>query len=80
MAASAPAITGEFMIGGTESTYAYGVGAFYASGTGGNFSTGHASGATNPHYYFNASRSSSIYGASSTVRPVSKQTLLMIRY
>lgn len=80
MAASAPAITGEFMIGGTENTYVYGVGAFYASGTGGKFGNGHSSGATNPHYYFNASRSSSIYGASSTVRPVSKQTLLMIRY
>lgn len=68
------------MMGGTEDTYALGVGPFYRNGTGGNYSTGHALGATNPHYYFNASRSSSIYGASSTVRPVSKQTLLMIRY
>lgn len=29
---------------------------------------------------FDASRCSSIYGASDTIRPISKQTLLMIRY
>lgn len=80
MGASAPAITGEFMMGGTESTYAYGVGAFYASGTGGNFSTGHNPGATCPHYYFNASRSSSIYGASTTIRPISRRVTFLIHY
>ena len=78
--ASAPAITGEFMMGGTENTYAYGVGAFYISGIGGNFSTGHSPGATCPHYYFNASRSSSIYGTSNTICPISKEALFMIRY
>ena len=68
------------MMGGTENTYALGVGPFYRNGTGGNFSTGHSAGATCPHYYFNASRSSSIYGASTTIRPVSEQTILLIRY
>lgn len=80
MGASAPAIAGEFMMGGTENTYAYGVGAFYVSGIGGNFSIGHVPGATCPHYYFNASRCSSIYGASNTVRPISKKVIFMIRY
>lgn len=48
---------------------------------GGNFYY-HASGRGSPlfGFSFNASISSAIYGASNTIRPVSKGTLIMIRY
>lgn len=70
IAAGLPNITGAFMLGGTESgTPAEANGAFYGDGQGGYRGHGHDNAAVNPRVRFNASRSSSVYGKSSTVQP-----------
>lgn len=78
--ASAPAITGSVFI--NKRDVQVGRGAFTvddsthytriysANGTGG----------ASQGFNFNASRSSSIYGASTTIRPISKKVMFMIRF
>lgn len=73
VAASAPAITGAFT---TDDLGAEPSGAFYhVTSTSGDGGTGGGR-----YCGFNASRSSSVYGASGTIRPISKEALMMIRY
>ena len=67
--AGLPNITGGFSLRGTEYAGDLQQGAFYQNGTGGSRGTGHNDAAVNPLMYFDASRSSSIYGKSSTVQP-----------
>lgn len=67
------------MIGGTEQL-PQADGCFYGNGAGGIFGQGHTNSAINPRITINASRSSSIYGASNTIRPISKEVIFMIRY
>lgn len=67
------------MIGGTEQLQQVD-GCFYGNGIGGKYGHGHDNSATNPRITINASRSSSIYGASNTIRPISKEVIFMIRY
>lgn len=74
VAASAPAITGTTR--GTDDNSGNWTGCFYEAGV-----TGNCSGSFQGTYGgFNASRSSSIYGASNTIRPVSRGTTFLIRY
>ena len=78
MAASSPAITGDFTAG-FNGTTSWSSGAFWHNqGERGrsNIGDGTAQGLTR----FDASRCSPIYGTSSTVRPVSKSTIFLIRY
>ena len=75
MAASAPAITGEIgMIGRTGGVHN---GCFYNARTGGALSN---QGEPDNVDGFDASRSSNIYGASSTIRPISRRTRFMIKF
>lgn len=80
MEASAPTIIGSFYYNvntGESGTAASG--AFRYS----NINDGQAANGDNtstPIYTFDASRCSSIYGTSSTIRPVSKQVRFMIRF
>lgn len=82
MVASAPAINGEF--GENYHDQAADMrasGVFQNSATKAPTMTASARTAQSPRgWTFQASRSSSIYGASNTIRPISRQTLLMIRY
>ena len=82
MGASAPAITGEFGENyHDQSAYMSASGVFQNSATTAGTILANGSLARSPRgWTFQASRSSSIYGASNTIRPISKQTLLMIRY
>ena len=79
MAASAPAIIGQ--LGTYENKFFGGTGALYISGsTGNNNYHTNGGGGSSAYIHFNASRSSSIYGALGTIRPISKQTIFLIRY
>ena len=79
MAAGAPAIVGQ--LGTYENKFSGGTGALYISGsTGNNNYHTNGGGRSSAYIHFNASRSSSIYGASNTIRPTSKQTTFLIRY
>ena len=81
IAAGLPNITGGWNNVGVEPGYNYSSGAFYNNNTGGNFFY-HASGRGGSigGFYFNASRSSSIYGKSSTVQPPSQIVHVCIKY
>lgn len=73
VAASAPAITGAFT---TDDLGAEPSGAFYhVTSTSGDGGTGGGR-----YCGFNASRSSAVYGRSSTITPESRQTTFLIRY
>ena len=75
MEASAPAITGQIgVIGRTGGVHN---GCFYNVKTGGALSN---SGEPDNVDGFDASRSSSIYGASSTIRPISRRARFIIRF
>lgn len=75
MEASAPAITGQIgMIGRTGGVHN---GCFYNVKTGGALAN---QGEPDNVDGFDASRSSSIYGASSTIRPISRRATFMIRF
>lgn len=75
MKASAPAITGEIgMIGRMGAVH---TGCFYNIRTGGVLAN---NGEPDNVDGFDASRSSTIYGASNTIRPVSKEVRFMIRF
>ena len=81
MGASAPQISASIWGMGDRTAFQEAYGAFYK--------TGAITGSGRPERYDNsctrgvayeASRSSSIYGASSTIRPISKQVRFMLRY
>ena len=75
MEASAPAITGQIgVIGRTGGVHN---GCFYNVKTGGALSNQREPDNVDG---FDASRSSSIYGASSTIRPISRRARFMIRF
>lgn len=75
VAASAPAITGEIgMIGRNGAVHN---GCFYNARTGGTLNN---QGEPDNVDGFDASRSSSIYGASNTIRPISRRARFMIRF
>lgn len=79
--AGLPNITGGWNNVGVEGGYNYSSGAFYNNNIGGNFFY-HASGRGGGigGFYMNASRSSSIYGKSSTVQPPSQVVHICIKY
>ena len=79
--AGLPNITGGWNNVGVEPGYNYSSGAFYGRNIDGTFFY-HASGrgGTAGGFYFNASRSSSIYGNSTTVQPPSQTVHLVIKY
>jgi hypothetical protein len=74
--AGLPNITGQFALKGTEGSFSVS-GAFYAGSKTGSWGGGHVDDQKPPLMYFNASRSSSIYGNSSTVQP---QTIKVLYY
>lgn len=75
MEASAPAITGQIgVIGRTGGVHN---GCFYNVKTGGAL---YNQGEPDNVDGFDASRSSSIYGASNTIRPISRRARFMIRF
>lgn len=80
--ASAPAITGLFgaraLVDGMKELSISG--SMYRSAPNKTTAQAYQSTTTNACVGFDASRSSSIYGVSTTIRPVSKEALMMIRY
>ena len=77
MAASAPAITGRhFFAENGWNLFNTGAVYRYINGLGSRGGTDN----DNPIGAFDASRCSSIYGASNTIRPISKKVIFMIRY
>ena len=77
IAAGLPNITGTFGVGDSSGTSTSGV--FYTI-SGSRWNEGGGSKGSNPDIGFNASRSSSIYGKSSTVQPPSQIVHICIRY
>lgn len=79
--AGLPNITGGWNNVGAEPGYNYASGAFYGNNINGTFFY-HASGrgGTVGGFYLNASRSSAIYGKSSTVQPPSQIVHICIKY
>ena len=79
--ASAPAIAGTFAI--EKTSYGWGgsvaSGCFYNAGTASRGNNANHSGSA-PLVGFSAANSSSIYGSSATVRPVSRQVMFILRY
>lgn len=75
--AGLPNITGAFGVGDSSGTSTSGV--FYTI-SGSRWNEGGGSRGSNPDIGFNASRSSSIYGKSSTVQPPSQIVHICIRY
>ena len=75
--AGLPNITGAFGVGDSSGTSTSG--AFYTI-SGSRWNEGGCSRGSNPDIGFNASRSSSIYGKSSTVQPASQIVHICIRY
>lgn len=84
MGAGLPNISGYFFSSMTQGNFLnYGTGAFWGyerttssqnvPSLGGVYDS-------NNSWGFDASRSSSIYGASNTIRPISKKVIFMIRY
>lgn len=81
MTASAPQISASIWGMGDRTAFQEAYGAFYK--TGGITGSGRAERYDNSctrGVAYEASRSSSIYGASSTIRPISKQVRFMLRY
>lgn len=76
LAAGLPNITGR--MGNTDSTSSSATGCFYRSGTSGKLEN--TNGSADPNIYFDASRSNSIYGASSTVQPPAIKVRVKTRY
>ena len=74
--AGAPNITG--CMGNTDEHSSSSTEAFYRSGTSGKLQN--ADGAPDPDVYFNASRSSGVYGASSTIQPPAVAMYIVIKY
>lgn len=77
MAASAPAITGKCCNGKAEANVYSGA---FTSTTGASNAGSSIVNSNGRVFTFSASRSSSIYGASATIRPVSRRTTFLIRY
>ena len=77
IAAGLPNITGSFGVGDSSGTSTSGV--FYTIAAS-RWNEGGGSKGSNPDIGFNASRSSSIYGKSSTVQPASQYVQICIRY
>ena len=75
--AGLPNITGEF--GANEASGDYASGAFYISNTNNRLGSGDSD-SDNDTVVFNASRSSKIYGASTTVQPNSTRVLFIVKY
>lgn len=78
--AGLPDITGAFGLSGTEGGGTFANGAFSWYKNGGAYGRGHDNAAVNPHINFYASRSSLIYGKSSTVQPPAQGVHVCIRY
>lgn len=76
LAAGLPNITGR--MGNTDSTSSSATGCFYRSGTSGRLEN--SNGSADPNIYFDASRSNSIYGASTTVQPPAIKVRVKTRY
>ena len=76
MAASAPAITGGYFF--YENGFPYFEGCIYNRQTG--LGSKGSMDSDNPMGYLDASRSSSIYGASDTITPVSYKTMFYVKY
>lgn len=72
--ASAPAITGYF-----SNDFATWGGCFYQSGEAASMAASNQ-GTADSILRLDASRSSSIYGASTTIRPISRKVMFMIRF
>ena len=79
IAAGLPNITGRIYFDGTNQNYGA-EGAFYKGSDYGYWGQGHNGGWGNPNFYFNASRSSLIYGNSTTVQPPSIKLRVKTRY
>lgn len=81
MTASAPQISASIWGMGDRTAFQEAYGAFYKTGdiTGSGSAQRYDNSCTRGVAY-EASRSSSIYGASSTIRPISKQVRFMLRY
>ena len=78
MSASAPAIIGTWH-NSTENTFWFNpTGCITRTGLGGDGVSGNAG--WFDRMTINASRSSSIYGSSNTIRPISKEVRFMLRY
>lgn len=77
MTASAPAITGKCCNGKSEANVYSGA---FTSSAGASNAGAQIVNSNGRVFTFSASRSSSIYGASSTIRPVSRRTTFLIRY
>ena len=80
MAAGLPNITGNLNPSWEVAVGKITSGAFYSSASGGNNEVPGTPGGGNATWYFNASRSSSIYGASSMVTPLSRSVFFLIRF
>ena len=82
MAASAPAIAGEFGENcHDQSAYMSASGVFQNGATTSTTIMANGSSVRSPRgWTFQASRSSSIYGASDTIRPISKEVRFMLKY
>lgn len=81
MTASAPQISASIWGMGDRTAFQEAYGAFYKTGniTGSGSAQRYDNSCTRGVAY-EASRSSSVYGASSTVRPISKEVRFMLRY
>ena len=81
MTASAPQIIASIWGMGDRTAFQEAYGAFYKTGdiTGSGSAQRYDNSCTRGVAY-EASRSSSVYGASSTVRPISKEVRFMLRY
>ena len=77
MSASAPLITGKCCNGKAEANVYSGC---FTSATGASNAGSSIVNSNGRVFTFVASRSSSIYGASNTIRPISKEVVFMIRY
>lgn len=80
VAASAPAITGSVFI--NKRDVQVGRGAFSADDSTPytRVYSANGNGGASQGFNFNASRSSPIYGASNTIRPISRKVMFMIRF
>ena len=74
-----PNITGRIYFDGTNQGFGA-EGAFYRGANYGNYGQDHKSGFGNPNFYFDASRSSAIYGKSSYVQPKNVSLTPILKY
>lgn len=81
MGASAPVINGEFWENYHDQSARMGASGAFRNSTINTAGVAANGGAATPRgWTFDASRTSSIYGASDTIRPVSKEVRFMVKY